>query len=291
MSDFSLFDESRLPPAYGLANTGVICYFNSLLQMLAGCTSVAATAAAHAQEVGATLTGRAFLEYLAAPAGQGHTRLLDALRADLAARRPRVTFGAGQESASEALVLLIDMIEPDAAPGDPPAPGAITRLFQHRSRAELTCPACRRVASTAADLSLVMYLGHYTAGDNFLQCVQSHDSETADFGCECGAAASRATRTYRLTMASEILVFAFNMYTLPRGAPLPFPERFELPGDGEPLRYRLVGQVEHSGSLHGGHYWARGLRREGVAMLNDYSVMPSAFAPTPFTYLLAYHMV
>lgn len=288
-NDYCLFEEAQLPEAYGLANTGVICYFNSLLQLIAGCTSIAATAVVHSHEIYKTRTGRAFLEYLAAPTGgQSHTRLLDALRADLAERRPRVAFGTNQESASEALVLLLDMIEPDPAPGQVSVPGPLTQLFQHRSRAELTCPACRRVVSATVDLSVVAYMGHYSPGGAaFTESLRGHDSETTDFKCECGAAAGAATRTYRLTMASEILIVAFNMYTSHGAGAREFPERFELP----PLAYRLVGQVEHSGSLHGGHYWARGLRRGGVAMLNDFSATPSAFAPTPYTYLLAYHMV
>lgn len=55
------------------------------------------------------------------------------------------------------------------------------------------------------------------------------------------------------------------------------------------LIYKLVAQVEHSGSQQGGHYWAVCLRSDGKFYeLNDSSVSEEAPGPTLNTYMVIY---
>ena len=61
---------------------------------------------------------------------------------------------------------------------------------------------------------------------------------------------------------------------------------------GGALKYRLVAQIEHSGGLEGGHYWARCLRGGGALqafMLNDTGISPARFGPSAETYIVVYH--
>src|SRR5690606_9944162 len=105
-----------------------------------------------------TATGAALLRFVAAYATPAGARLPPApdvdnlsagvqraLIADLRARRPaaRVKFDGGQQSASEALVHLLDMLEPPPTPGEEPQPCPINQLFLHRYRLRQHCATCR----------------------------------------------------------------------------------------------------------------------------------------------------
>jgi hypothetical protein len=202
------YDETIAPQPFSLNNTGVICYFNSLLQALAGQPAFLRAILKHEEYMKKTRTGRAvwnfvnmFVEIDAsrkicarAKASEdtiNHSSLvLAALVQDLKERRPDVRFGASQESASEGLVHLLDMIEPPvmvgnstppraiATEGKPthqeqaPGPGGdtvcpvsvespITRLFLHRYQCEVYCTKCRNRVSTMTDLAVQFHLFYF----------------------------------------------------------------------------------------------------------------------------------
>lgn len=300
------YEEERAPPAFGLDNTGAVCYFNSLLQLLAGCTALASEVGRQAEDALArTRTGRAFAAFFRGVVGGdgpgvrgASASILAALLADLGERKPEAlkAFGPGQQSASETFVFLMEMLEPPGAPREGGAP-PVGDLFRHRFRCEAFCRRCRRVVSTREDSALVLYLGHIDRlkkapadSAEFAAALGRQVSALEDFDCPgCGVGAP-AVRVYTLTLVPEILLCSFDLYT---GAAPPrryFPERMEFPAvGGGALRYRLLGQVEHSGGLGGGHYWARALRAGGAFVLNDASVAPARLAPTANTYLAAYH--
>ena len=302
------YDSTLAPPAFGLNNTGAICYLNSFLQMMVGCTSLSRAILDNPDYMQKTKTGAAMLEYFQAATAPSPARIallsskvLVALRADLATRRPKVKFGSGQESASEALILILDMMEP-------PKSGQLTRvshdspttsLFINRVRCALQCRECKSVTSKTEDYSVMMNLFHIdhlktkvTTPKEFSDAIRTQISETNDFTCSKCRKKTNALRTYNLTMIPEIIVCSFNIYARNGVARTPryFPLTLEFPATaGGTMLYKLVGQIEHSGSLAGGHYWARGLRKNGVFRLNDTSAAPSTFEPTRGTYIVAYH--
>jgi hypothetical protein len=330
------YDPKLAPPEFGLGNTGVICYINSFLQALASCTSFTRAVLQNEPYMRRTRTGAAVLEFVQAYSGAAlapdisgqSSRVLEALTADLGVRRPnvRVRFGGGMECASEALVHLLDMMEPPTAPVEDGAALAaqsaespITQLFLHRFRCNLHCRTCKKIVSVETDNAVVFNLFHIdrmrdppaTVAD-FSKSVRTHAHVTTDYVCPACHEARRAAaaaqgrdpntveklqtaacRIYDLTMIPEIIFCAFNAYVGYGGNRLPryFPERIELPAlDGGLLVFRLVAQIEHSGTIAGGHYWARCARAgDRVFLLNDQGVSKSAFTPTTYTYIVAYH--
>src|SRR5271166_1649456 len=60
------YDGGLAPPPFGLNNTGVICYLNSFLQMLAGCTSMARKILQNEEYLAKTETGRAMYNFFSA---------------------------------------------------------------------------------------------------------------------------------------------------------------------------------------------------------------------------------
>jgi len=69
----------------------------------------------------------------------------------------------------------------------------------------------------------------------------------------------------------------------------PMELKFKKKGEDAYLHYKLVGQIEQSGSTTGGHYWARCLRNGEVYIINDTSVRKSRFECTPETCFIIYH--
>jgi hypothetical protein len=338
------YDTNWAPVGFGLNNPSALCYLNAFLQTLAGLTSLTKAVLAHADYLSQTKTGAAFLSFVQAFATEDGARarpaeeiaflserVLAALTADLQVRRPWFHFGNSQESASEAFVLFLDMMEPpspetdavagadggDAAGTVHSAESPITALFLHRFRCDLHCRRCKLIVTAETDYAVIFNLFHFdrmrvrpTTMATFSKAVRCQISATEDYKCEecyrrqqaaaapgtpVVAESSPAFRVYNLTMVPEIVFCAFNLYVGYGGVRRVryFPDRLEFPavGDGK-LVYRLVGQIEHSGALTGGHYWAYGLRAgERVYRLNDTGVDPAAFTPTDHTYIVAYHYV
>jgi hypothetical protein len=313
MADPGGFGERDLPPPFGLRNSGSTCHFNSLLQALAACPRLLRTAAT----MGETPTARAFAAYAraclerppenGAPAKWG-LRVLGALRGDLRRRRPRTPYGRGQESSSEGLLLLLEMLAPEGRPN--PA----LRLFWNRRRIARRCGACQKKATELpAEAHICLELFDFDErppadAEEFARHLLAPRVERlADYRCEHCGERGRTRRAAQLTLAPEIIVCWFNLYAPYGGRQAAlrrarfFPPRFVLPARDGHLRYRQVAQVEHTGALDGGHYTARALRRapggpgdrhEGpprAFAFNDQAVSRSALGPASGVYLVFYH--
>lgn len=346
------FSTCSLPTPAGLHNLGANCYYNALLQALAACTQFTRAVVSHRAYMIQTATGRALYNYCRAvhqsamgpePVDPRHSTLvLQALQSDLRVRGQGKFFGAGQNSASEALVFLLEMVEPpsavaarpsgcegavcevDAAATTGQSSNPIAEVFRLRVRDQVVCKRCAASARRPPDATPAMKPGvvsmkldtqyqypffHYdeysTAADpivtpeQFVAALKVHVSPVDDYKCELCAAAGEPVpapgtiyRAYELRLVSPVLVVLFNQYAGHRRRY--FPLQFRLKGNGEWLVYRLAAQVEHSGGLHSGHYWATALRRSTAggdpapATCNDMSCTPGRLGPTPNTYCLFY---
>lgn len=324
------YNPALVPPgALGFHNTGVICHKNGLLQALVSCSAVVRAAFGHRGYLARTATGRAFYDFVhaAVPAGrppgaepfgppveyERHSAaVLRALVEDLRARRPTTRYGPSQESASEGLVLLLDMIDdPNPAPVGTELDAEtgrevvvyeenpIARLFYHRYEARIYCKGCEAAVSEKLDVAVQFNLFQYDflgrkpkTPAEFGEMLRSQVSSLEDYRCEkCGEKAG-GLRHYRLRMVPEVLVCVFNLYddSVVRVSRF-FPTRVPFPGiKGSQMIFRQVAQVEQTGSRAGGHYTARALRGDGrVYHFDDTAASPSAFGPTPNVYLVFYH--
>ncbi|GFR88348.1 ubiquitin carboxyl-terminal hydrolase 36/42 [Elysia marginata] len=304
------YDPDFVPRHFGLNNAGVICHLNSLLQGIVGCSAVVRAAVASRGYLGKTATGRAFYDFIweavpaSRPSGEGpfvagvaledrSAEVLHALVADLRNRRPRFRYGPGQESASEGLALLLDML---TAPELVCEENPIARLFYHRYQAVVYCKNCKKSVSEELDVAVQFNLFHFDGlqkkpctPTEFGEMLRSQVSFLENYRCgECGQKAG-GFRHYQLRMVPEVLVALFNVYH--RRQARYTPTRVRFPGlKGAQLIYRQVAQIEQFGSLAGGHYSARGLRADGkVYRLNDSSAELSCFDPTPDVYMVFYH--
>jgi len=305
-SDFATYDPAALPPAFGLNNNGALCYMNSFMQALLSCTSFTDAVRA-SSEMDATETGRAVKEFVAAAFGPAPiattSRILIALVNDLQARKPGALkyFGSGQQSASEFCDLLLEMIERPGGPTGMDHP--VSRLFYHRSRCRVFCRSCEAAGAKnpggdeVVDTKSMYFYGHYdgirpVTSQEFSENILYHVSPVEDYRCERCNAKGGALRMYRITFVPEIFICHFNLYQT-RAARY-FPLQMRIPSGAGEIPYRLVGQVEHSGGLGGGHYTARVERRDAQNRVathraNDSAVSAAEFGPSHLTYILVYH--
>lgn len=257
-----------LPKPAGLYNTGSICYFNSLLQVLASCTSLQ-----HWKSKSRTKLEDAFKTFITNSINldpMDSTKLLNLLREAV----PH--FGNGQESASEALTFILNAINDNE----------LNNMFIHRFKYTTKCLSCFYSTEQIKDHSILFELFH-TQEINVSNMLNQR-TILSDYKCnKCNKIG--AVRISKLTMLPEIIICLFNVY-YNKSLHL-FPDTLEFPGIDKPLKYGVIGQIEHSGSLNGGHYWARALRSDGIYLFNDNSYNKSTIEPTENTYIVVYHLI
>jgi ubiquitin C-terminal hydrolase len=298
---YETYDEDYVPDPFGLQNTGAICWFNSLIQVLLGLPALTkvllecepdmhgnAFAAEYIKLLNATI-------YTDTPAGSTRAHqlaycpatILQMMLRRLRVKKPGALLGSGQECVDEGLVMFLEMLDCPRVEG----------LFSSIYNMTITCETCNEVVSNERDRDLriqmftTLPLNTYDAFRNFIRV---HPSEIDSFRCDrCGntMASTAARKVYRLEtlkMLREIIVVVFDEFKYKTVRWFPPTLRFKCVQGGH-LDYKLVGKVVHVGSQHGGHYWAHSLRAEWYK-LNDMSVSLGNGTPELGTFMVVYHM-
>ena len=253
---------------FGLNNTGSICYFNSLLQVLAGCTSLYNII--YEDKNNTEKVFHKFIDQLKNNKVNPFisSELIQALNKDVP------TFGNGQESASEAFVLLINTINNKK----------LTETFMYRFRNNMQCLTCGHTTSEKKDHSIVFNIFHTDS-----LCVKNMlymYEKLNDYKCDvCNN--TEVIRISKLTMLPEIIFASFNIYYNKKEHSFDKILHFEK----SKLQYMAIGQIEHFGSLSGGHYTSRSIRQDKTYLFNDSSYYESKLGPTPNTYIVVYHCI
>lgn len=262
-------DYALLPKPAGLYNTGSICYFNSLLQVLASCTSLKDWKPKDPNNI----LGNIFMKCMTRDKFNpiDSSELLSVLHSYI----PQ--FGNGQESASEALSLMINTIDDND----------LNNLLIHRFKYVIKCLTCSHTSEQLKDHSMFFEMFHTL--DVTVPNMLNHKSILADYKCnKCNNIG--AIRISNLTMLPEIILILFNVYY--KKQKHMFPNTLEFPGiDDKKIIYNVVGQVEHYGSLNGGHYTSKALRYDGTYLFNDNVFHDTVIEPSESTYIVVYHYI
>ena len=306
------YNVDLISAPFGLQNTGVLCYFNSFLQALCACSSFTNAVIKNREYLSKTRTGLSIIDFvdnyvtLNSSISTSSQQILRALCTDLKERRPNTPFGSGQESAHEVFILLLDMME------DPTKSlnngvissieSPITKLFLHKGMWNSFCKNCNKVVSKDVDYGVIFDMHHLDNASpatppDFSSLIRQHSSVVSDYRCEQCNFKGDSLRFYDLRRIPEIIFCSFNVYQEYGGKKYKryIPLHLEFPSSevGKKLIFKQVSQIEHSGSLFGGHYWAYSLRKDGkVYLLNDSQVSQcEGFQSTRDTYIVVYHLV
>ena len=304
------YDKKLTPPAFGFQNLGATCYFNALLQALLSCTSLTQVMLNNKdkEEYQNNPVSKVYIEMLVAMLNKKTIDQMPGMAPKLwktvftyaGKRKDKVRFTSGQQDANEGFHLFMDAIE-DL--------DEVQQLFEHRYESRIRCQECKKWVSIKRSennvFSVEPNLRCETLGElkdfgmiqsrnlsEFLACQLSCVDK--DHECpECHVRKER-TRLDRITMVPEILVVLSKKYNS-RGQKLnvvtDFPSVLTFEGINGKLKYGAVAQVEHSGSMGGGHYWAVCRRKLGWICLNDMGVSKDTFKPTVNTYIVFYHKI
>lgn len=298
-TEYLYYDPMFVPTKFGMNNIGAICWCNSLIQLMLGLSSVNRTllqcendlkdnpfACEYIKVLKATLPNSP--DYPQPDTKQlvsASAAILGGFLARLKQLGRNLNIGAGQECVDEAFTLFIDML----------GCSQVEKLFSNVYELIITCKTCQKRVSSVRDKSYRIQLFtnvRLEDQEKFCRFLKIHPSECDYYKCdECGEAMTKFFRAEKLKMLREVVVIIFNKFQMKDNRWFPAELSFRALGDKPPLKYKLVGKIEHSGNRFGGHYWAQSLRDGSWYRLNDTSVSPGDPTPTPGTFMVAYHIV
>lgn len=292
------YNKKHSIPAFGLYNTGVLCYFNSLTQCL---LSLPAFNEAMNHEIG--MIASEYNKIKKIPFGSYGSSY------DLATAVKRYRDNKfmqwnidphRQEDIHEGFILMMEALQNRLDP-----------LFNVRYRLDIKCTNCNTTTnidrtSSPPELSIDMSNHPYRTKQDVEKYIKGHIQVPEDYKCDyCSAKNTRDKpiifQKYSIGMLSTviILVYKLNQYLLSNGRSRItqyFPEYLDFDSVNGPLKYKLVSYAEQFGSLGGGHYNATSLRLDetgglSVYKLDDMSVYKTHFEPTHNTYIIFYHLL
>lgn len=225
-------------------------------------------------------------------------------------------FMNGQQCAGEGFDYLIDSLENFED---------IQDIFTHRYKTTVYCIDCDKCVSNVNSTNFVFkvppnlkneQLDRFKKYDKLIdenyENTKEHNQESKNNKSEMNKLLTRQTgyidKFYicpeckqggekysidHLVMSPEILVVLSKKYVANNKLDIytDFPKTLEFNGKDSILKYEAVSQIEHSGGLNGGHYWAISRRHNGWYSLNDNQFTKSEFNPTKNTYIVFYHLM
>lgn len=292
MSDLQPFDKSFLVNPFGLNNTGVICYFNSLLQSLVSCPIFVETVLSSYEYLQQTNVGRALYVFVLNAKNDkvpSSASILMALKLDMCKRLPHDKFGQSQEDSAECLIKLLNMLDdPDKiSPTNTNVLSCnpISKLFYSRYITQVVCNKCSHKTEPKSEKHLIYRVN--TTNKSIVQFPKNptdfgismvkYASVTDEYKCDNCSEINTCYVTYKLTYIPEIIVVSFiNIYTdefTGHSHESYVPESIILPGHENDLMFKSVAQIAHYGNRSGGHYISYGLRSNNkYYQFNDNSI-------------------
>jgi ubiquitin C-terminal hydrolase len=295
--EYKVYNDDLVPRAFGFNNSGVICWGNADCQSLFSCTSFVETLLHLEEELtksppGLGLACVKLARHIRDKTDpekvdmKGHSLdiIVSMIRVLYYKNGKQLLSSNQQQCANEGFILLLDALNCRQ----------IDDLFNNIYQIDTECPACKQICSTMRDKNIQIEIFsnfEFKTSQDFANYLRVHTSETSDYRCDkCGVKSANVKRTAKLRRVGEVIVVMFNKYHVKSNKW--FPTEFTLPGaNNTSFNYELVSQIEHVGSLYGGHYYAYSKRSDGVYLLNDtIATKAEGFKPTANTYMLMYHL-
>ncbi len=288
---YVLYEPEFIPPGFGLQNTGAICWFNSLLQMMLGLPGLNQVLLDNEESLSQNKFASEYIKILRAafattitPAqlARAGSALLGTMMITAREKNISMNFTGGQECADEGLVKFVELIDCEQ----------VTKLFRNVYELIIECPACSKTVSTIRDKSIRISLATKIKFKNektFCDFIRAHPSPVDWYNCDCGHKMLNFNRREKLRSLGEIVIIMLDKFDEKIINWFPSQLAFKST-NGTRLVYKLAGKIEHSGSRHSGHYTAHTIRGGKWSCINDSYISAGNPNPTAQTFIIAYHM-
>jgi len=301
--EYYFYDSTLVVPPSGFINLGAICWWNSLTQTLFRLPAFnRAMLGAREHLINKNKLGHtyiAIIENLLSPTPSTLKReelsihLLRAFASEASTRNKQVNI-QGQQSPAWGLNDFLDLINVDD----------VSHVFNNKYERSVFCKQCHKRVSFNEDRSIFiqMYsINPMRTKKDFEDYIRNHMTHLDKYTCDiCKTTYTNITRLESLCMLREVIVIVFDkIQSVERW----FPDTLDFMSTSDKyLKYKLVSQIEHSGSWDvrtggGGHYWAQVFTPTNAndtttfISYNDTSVSSGQYSPSNTTHMIVYHLM
>jgi ubiquitin C-terminal hydrolase len=315
--NFKKYNNNLSLNPQGFQNLGFTCYYNALLQSLLSCTSFVEELLNNEETYDKNNVAKVIIQLIKELKKDNVNVNLVSKLAPLSwkvmikkiSEPPNgsiemARFAAGQQCTVEGFNILLQTFENMQN---------IQNLFLHRRRNKLYCANCNNWCSEVNEMNnffevepefKLQQLDKFKNMNNdnkkdlnsFLLIQNTYVDK--DHICSLCNYVGEKFKMSQLVMIPEILFVMSKKYKYDQsgGSKLnvytDFPEELVFKSNNnQQLIYKAISQIEHSGGLNGGHYWAICKRNDKWYCINDLSVTESEYKPTNNTYVVIYHII
>lgn len=271
---------------FGLLNTGVICYFNALIQSIISYKSIVKYYSDMRASTRLGFVFRSFLDKIKMENYKDIEKysgsILKQLLYTLSKEKIYADFGHGQEDSFEAFNYLIDMLEKDAHFK------GIKQYFTTKVRVDIKCIRCGYIKINMENgTNLFVHPKNMSLDEMDLsKCNEIVD----DYKCPSCNQLGQSNIFRKLVSAPSNLVLVLNSrYSKPTSF-------HNIPNNRVYLtlldhKYKLVSQIRHIGTHNSGHYYATSLRGHKYYTINDTHIRLSDAKIAKNATLLFYELI
>lgn len=304
------YDNKFIPLPFGLNNTGVICYFNSLIQSLLSCSSLNQYLLLNENDFKRknNILALLYIDLLKKNINNDNNKtvynsvnILHQLIIGYKRLNPNTgNIGTGQEDMGEFLIFFIETIRNKY----------IEKLFVHKYQCDILCINCKNIKNIQDDISYqfeipldteysyeLQYLNKEKVDtiniSNYIRNNISHISEGICEKCNFKS----LVKLNRLKYIPTILVINFNKYKHKKIFDFPKFIEYDNKSINKKYIYILISSTEQSGNQNSGHYIAKSTRKyfdsnsivNKTYKFNDISYQEHSIEPTINSYIIFYH--